>query len=229
MSDPLLRLEVLGLARGGRALLSGIDLTVPAGRRLVILGPNGAGKSVLLRLCHGLIAPTEGRVAAAPGARHALVFQRPVMLRRSARANLAYPLRLNPRPDGAARLEAALDRFGLRDLADSPARALSGGEQQRLALARAWITDPDLLFLDEPCAALDPTATRQVEEMMRGFSDEGMTLVLTTHDIGQARRLADDVAFLNRGRLVEHGPAAGFFDAPRSPEAQAFLKGELTW
>lgn len=228
-----LRLEGLGLTIAGRRLLEGIDLTVPAGRRLVILGPNGAGKSLLLRLCLGLIAPTEGRVVPArapvrPG-RHALVFQRPVLLRRSVAANIAYPLRMHRVPGAAARVEAALDRFGLRALAGHPARALSGGEQQRLALARAWVMAPELLLLDEPCAALDPSATRQVEEILRGFSDEGMTLVLTTHDLGQARRLADDVAFLNRGRLLEHAPSAAFFDQPRTPEARAFLKGELTW
>lgn len=233
MSGAPLRLEGLGLTIAGRRLLEGIDLTVAAGRRLVILGPNGAGKSLLLRLCLGLIAPTEGRVVPSPGAirpgRHALVFQRPVMLRRSVAANLAYPLRLHRVAGAGERVAAALDRFGLRALAGHPARALSGGEQQRLALARAWVMAPELLLLDEPCAALDPSATRQVEVILRGFSDEGMTLVLTTHDLAQARRLADDVAFLNRGRLLEHGPAPDFFAAPRTPEARAFLNGELTW
>lgn len=235
-SDPSsspLRLEGLGLTIGGRQLLDGIDLTVRAGRRLVILGPNGAGKSVLLRLCLGLLAPTTGRVVLHPGpvrpGRHALVFQRPVLLRRSVAANIAYPLRLHRVPGADARVAAALDRFGLRDLARNRARALSGGEQQRLALARAWVMTPELLLLDEPCAALDPSATRQVEEILRSFSDEGMTLVLTTHDLAQARRLADDIAFLSRGRLLEDGPAPAFFEVPRTPEARAFLKGELTW
>lgn len=217
---------------GTRRLLSGIDLTVAPGRRLVILGPNGAGKSLLLRVCLGLIAPTEGRVIVGgpvrPG-RHALVFQRPVLLRRSVASNIAYPLTLHRVPAAARLVDAALDRFGLRPLARQPARALSGGEQQRLALARAWVMAPELMLLDEPCAALDPSASRQVEAILRSFSDEGMTLVITTHDLAQARRLADDVAFLDRGRLVEHGAAGAFFPTPRSAAARAFLNGDLTW
>ena len=230
---PPLRLAGVGLSIAGRRLLSDIDLTVARGRRLVILGPNGAGKSLLLRVCMGLIAPTEGRVVLAGGpvrpGRHALVFQRPVMLRRSVAGNIAYPLKLHRVPDAERRVEAALDRFGLRPLARQPARALSGGEQQRLALARAWVMSPELMLLDEPCAALDPSASRQVEAILRSFSDEGMTIVVTTHDLAQARRLADDVAFLDRGRLGEHGAAADFFPTPRTPEARAFLNGELTW
>jgi tungstate transport system ATP-binding protein len=230
-----LRLEGVGYAAGGAALLGGIDLMVRAGRRLVVLGPNGAGKSLLLRLCHGLIAPTEGEVRwalpdlAARG--QAMVFQRPVLLRRSARGNLTHALALAglPRAVRRARCDAALQRFGLKPLAVRPARLLSGGEQQRLAMARAWALRPQVLFLDEPCSQLDPSATRTIEEMIRGFSDEGVTVVMTTHDLGQARRLAEDVAFLHRGRLLEAGPAADFFAAPRSAEARAFLAGDLLW
>ena len=122
-----------------------------------------------------------------------------------------------------------LDRFGLGPLADRPARLLSGGEQQRLALARAWSMQPEVLFLDEPTSALDPSATRIIEEMLMGFSAEGITIVLTTHNLGQARRLAEDVAFLHRGRLIEHRPAADFFAGPAAPEARAFLAGDLIW
>jgi tungstate transport system ATP-binding protein len=230
-----LRLEGVGYAAGGAALLAGIDLTVRVGRRLVVLGPNGAGKSLLLRLCHGLIAPTEGLVRWALPERaaraQAMVFQRPVLLRRSARANLAHALALAglPRAVRRARCDAALLRFGLKPLATRPARLLSGGEQQRLAMARAWALRPQVLFLDEPCSQLDPGATRTIEEMIRGFSDEGVTVAMTTHDLGQARRLAEDVAFLHRGRLLEAGPAAEFFAAPRSAEARAFLAGDLLW
>jgi len=230
-----LRLSGLGYAVGGNDLLQGIDLSVERGRRLVVLGPNGAGKSLLLRLCHGLIEPTEGQRHWASGqarpAGQAMVFQRPVLLRRSVAANLDYPLALASLERGARRAQVArtLERFGLTPLADRPARLLSGGEQQRLALARAWAMEPQVLFLDEPSSALDPTATRTIEEMIVAFSHEGMTIVMTTHDLGQARRVAEDVAFLHRGRLIEHRPAADFFGGPEAPEARAFLAGDLIW
>lgn len=230
-----LRLEGVGYAVGGKPLLSGISLTVEAGRRLIVMGANGAGKSLLLRLCHGLIDPTTGRRTWASGGAQAeaqaMVFQRPVLLRRSVAANLDYPLALKgmARPARRAVVARTLDRFGLAPLADRPARLLSGGEQQRLALARAWAMAPEVLFLDEPCAALDPSATRILEAMILGFSAEGITIVMTTHDLGQARRLAEDVAFLHRGRLIEHRPAAEFFAGPESPEARAFLAGDLIW
>jgi tungstate transport system ATP-binding protein len=230
-----LRVEGLGYSAGGRRLLAGVDLTVRAGRRLVILGPNGAGKSLLLRLCHGLIEPTEGRVAWAwperAARRQAMVFQRPVLLRRSARGNLDHALALAglPRRLRRAREEAALERFGLGPLAGRPARLLSGGEQQRLAMARAWALRPEVLFLDEPCSQLDPGASRTIEAMIAGLGAEGITVVMTTHDLAQARRLAEDVAFLHRGRLLESGAAEAFFAEPASAEARAFLAGELLW
>lgn len=230
-----LRLEAAGYAVGGEPLLSDISLTVAAGRRLIVMGANGAGKSLLLRLCHGLIAPTSGRRVWADGTHRpeaqAMVFQRPVLLRRSVAANLDYPLALRGLSRSARRDSVArtLDRFGLAPMADRPARLLSGGEQQRLALARAWSMSPEVLFLDEPTSALDPSATRIIEEMIAGFSAEGITIVMTTHDLGQARRLAEDVAFLHRGRLIAHHPAADFFAGPKAPEARAFLAGDLIW
>ena len=230
-----LRLEGVGYDVGGKTLLSDISLAVDPGRRLVVMGANGAGKSLLLRLCHGLIAPTAGRCIWADGSisahAQAMVFQRPILLRRSVAANLDYPLALRGLSRQARRATVArtLDRFGLGPLADRPARLLSGGEQQRLALARAWSMQPEVLFLDEPTSALDPSATRIIEEMLMGFSAEGITIVLTTHNLGQARRLAEDVAFLHRGRLIEHRPAADFFAGPAAPEARAFLAGDLIW
>jgi len=159
------------------------------------------------------------------------VFQRPVLLRRSVAANLDYPLALKglgraERRDMVAR---TMGRFGLTPLADRPARLLSGGEQQRLALARAWAMRPQVLFLDEPTSALDPSATRIIEEMIHGFAAEGITIVMSTHDLGQARRLAQDVAFLHCGRLMEHRPASDFFAAPQAAPARAFLAGDLIW
>lgn len=230
-----LSLDGVGYAVGGKPLLSDITLRIEAGRRLIVMGANGAGKSLFLRLCHGLIEPTSGRRTWATGERRAeaqaMVFQRPVLLRRSVAANLDYPLALRgmAHADRREAVARTLDRFGLNTLADRPARLLSGGEQQRLALARAWSMRPHILFLDEPSSALDPSATRIIEEMVEQFSQEGITIVMTTHNLGQARRLGQDVAFLHRGRLIEVRPAADFFAGPETPEARAFLAGDLIW
>ncbi len=228
------RLAGLSYVAGGRRLIDGLDLALEAGPRTIILGPNGAGKSLTLRLAHGLIAPSAGRVvwqSPRAAARQAMVFQRPVMLRRSAAGNVDYALALGrvERPARAGRRDAVLARTGLTALARQPARLLSAGEQQRLALARAWVLEPDLLFLDEPTASLDPAATRAVEEIVNAIHAAGTKIVMTTHDLGQARRLADEVVFLHRGRLLEQAPAEAFFRAPASPEARAFLDGELLW
>ncbi len=230
-----LALEGVGYAVGGKPLLSDLSLRIEAGRRLIVMGANGAGKSLFLRVCHGLIEPTAGRRLWADGSvrsdAQAMVFQCPVLLRRSVAANLDYPLAVKGMARTARRETVArtLARFGLTQLADRPARLLSGGEQQRLALARAWSMRPQILFLDEPSSALDPSATRIIEEMVQQFSAEGITIVMTTHNLGQARRLAQDVAFLHRGRLIEHRPAGDFFAGPDAPEARAFLAGDLIW
>jgi tungstate transport system ATP-binding protein len=232
-----LRLSGVSYEAGGRRLLDGLDLALAGPGLVVVLGPNGAGKSLLLRLCHGLLRPTRGAVewlgpGAAVGARrHLLVAQRPVMLRRSVLGDIVHALCLAGL-GRAARREAALAalaRFGMSDLAGHPARVLSGGEQQRLALARAWALRPEVLFLDEVTANLDPSATRAVEAMIAAFRAEGTKVVMTTHDLGQARRLADEVLFLDRGRLIESGPAEGFFRGPRTREAAAHLRGDLPW
>lgn len=230
-----LSLNGAGYAVAGQPLLHDITLRIEAGRRLIVMGANGAGKSLFLRLCHGLIAPTSGQCLWANGAvraqAQAMVFQRPVLLRRSVAANLEYPLTLMGLARAARRetVEQTLERFGLSALANRPARLLSGGEQQRLALARAWAMRPQVLFLDEPSSALDPSGTRIIEEMVEQFSEDGITIVMTTHNLGQARRLAEQVAFLHRGRLIEHSSAAEFFAGPQTPEARAFLAGDLIW
>ncbi len=240
MSDgsilPLL-LEGVGYAVDGRPLLDGVFFRFEPGPRTIILGPNGAGKSLLLRLCHGLIRPTAGRVVwAGPGTaqaaqRQAMVFQRPLMLRRSALANVEYPLKLRgvPAAERRARAAATLARTGLAALADRPARRLSIGEQQRLALARAWVCGPEVLFLDEPTASLDPASTFAVEEIVQAIHTAGTKIIMTTHDLAQARRLADEVVFLHRGQLLEHQTAADFFAKPATVEARAFLAGTLRW
>ena len=232
-----LRLTDVGWAVGDKLLLSGITATLEYGSRTVILGANGAGKSVLLRLCHGLLQPTSGEVRwhtpETPGAprRQAMVFQRPVLFRRSVLGNLTFALGLAgvPRAERRERAVAALDRVGLASLAERPARVLSGGEQQRLALARAWSLQPEVLFLDEPTANLDPGATREIEAVIEAIHAAGTKIVLVTHNLGQARRLGDEVLFLDRGRLVEQTAIDRFFQQPASAEAAAFLKGELPW
>jgi tungstate transport system ATP-binding protein len=220
---------------GGKRLIDRLCARIEAGPRTIILGPNGAGKSLTLRLCHGLLKPSSGRISWTPSVNgdaylyQAMVFQRPILLRRSARANLEYALRLRDAGRGERRAKAmeALERVRLGPLAERPARTLSVGEQQRLALARAWVLRPQVLFLDEPTASLDPAATRAVEEIINLFRLAGTKIVMTTHDLGQARRLADEVTFLHHGRLVEQSCAEEFFERPRSREAQAFIRGEL--
>ncbi len=228
-----LSLAGVGFAPGGTPVLQGVTLDIGQHSRIVILGANGAGKSVLIRLMHGLIKPSAGSIRwagsdARPSAQ-ALVFQRPVMLRRSALANVAYGLKLDgtPRPERQRRAETALARVGLAHLAHRPARVLSGGEQQRVALARAWALEPRILFLDEPTASLDPNAAAAVERIIRDIHGAGTSIVMSTHNLGQARRLADEIIFLHRGRVAERTPAALFFQQPQSAEADDFLKGEL--
>jgi tungstate transport system ATP-binding protein len=187
---------------------------------------------MLLRVLHGLVAADEGVVrwgrATTRPPNQAMVFQRPVLLRRSVAANVRHALALAGIRGSEARRRAddALARVGLAAIADRAARVLSGGEQQRLALARASALAPEVLFLDEPTASLDPPATRAVEEIIEGIHACGTTIVMTTHSLGQAKRLADDIVFLAAGRVTECTPAAQFFAAPRSPEARAFLEGE---
>ncbi|WP_430434002.1 energy-coupling factor ABC transporter ATP-binding protein [Methyloversatilis sp.] len=234
MADVLLTLEALRYEAGDRALIRDVSLSIEAGRRTLILGPNGAGKSVLMRLMHGLIEPTAGRILWNGGSGtpvQAMVFQRPVMLRRSVLDNVTYALYLAGVPAAERRTRAldVLERVGLSALADRPARVLSGGEQQRVALARAWALRPRVLFLDEPTASLDPGAAAEVERLIRVIADDGCSIVMVTHHLGQARRLADDIVFVNSGRITEHTPVADFFAAPRSAEAGHYLRGELSW
>ncbi len=225
-------LRDVSFAAGGRSIIERVSFELLQGPRTVILGANGAGKSVLMRLMHGLLVPTQGQIlwkGENPARKQAMVFHRPVMLRRSALANVVYALKLagvNP-PEGAAR--EALANVGLSQLAGHPARVLSGGEQQRLALARAWALKPQVLFLDEPTANLDPTASREIEAAIQAVHAGGTKVVMTTHNLGQARRLGDEVLFIHQGRLVERAPVDRFFTQPSSAEAAAFIKGELPW
>ena len=230
-------LENVSYARNGQPIISNVSLSIDAEPSSIILGANGAGKSVLMRLMHGLLTPTAGRVrwnepdAASLRRRQAMVFQRPVMLRRSAFANVLYALAVAgvPAAEREAQALAALDEVGLRPLAHRPARVLSGGEQQRLALARAWALHPEVLFLDEPTANLDPGAAREIETVIRAFDAAGTKIVMATHNLGQARRLGDEVIYLQAGRVMERAPIEQFFARPATAEAAAFMKGELPW
>lgn len=231
-----LNLDAVTFEAGGRKLINSLSHRFEAGPRTVILGPNGAGKSLLLRLCHGLLQPTSGSVQWSggnghPGRHQAMVFQRPVMLRRSVAANIYYALALKGIARGARKERAAeiLERTGLGHLAGRPARVLSFGEQQKLALARAWALRPQVLFLDEPTASLDPAATHAIELLIEAIDQAGTRIIMTTHDLDQARRMADEVLFVHRGQLLESAAAAAFFDRPVDRQARAFLAGELLW
>jgi tungstate transport system ATP-binding protein len=230
-------LEDVCFVAGGRVIIDALSMEIGAGPRTVILGPNGAGKSVLMRLCHGLLAPTSGRVVwrgSRNGRRprqQAMVFQRPVMLRRSALANVTYALELAgvSRRERELRAQDVIEAVGLSHVAAKPARVLSGGEQQKLALARAWALGPEVLFLDEPTANLDPGATRDLETIVGQIHAGGTKIVMTTHNLGQARRLGDEILFIDGGRLVERAPVDRFFARPATAEAAAFIRGELPW
>ena len=232
-----LALREVRFAAGGRNIIDGVSAEIEAGPATIIMGANGAGKSVLMRLMHGLLRPTSGTISWREQGEErvrrgqAMVFQRPVMLRRSALANIVYALELARVTASARESQAmeALREVGLLDVAHRPARVLSGGEQQRLALARAWALHPEVLFLDEPTANLDPGATREIENVIKAFDASGTKIVMSTHNLGQARRLGDEVLFLHQGRLVERAPVDTFFRQPASDEAAAFVKGELPW
>jgi len=230
-----LRVETLGLSRNGRTLIEDVAFQLEAGKISVLLGPNGAGKSLLLRLLMGLIQPDSGRIEWNGQAPHKLrpalgmVLQKPVMLRRSALANVEFALARTSMPAGARRKTAAkaLEQAGLLPLANQLATRLSGGEAQRLAIVRAWSQQPQVLLLDEPCANLDPHSTAQVENLIQNIDAGNTRVILSTHDLGQARRLADEVLFMADGRLCEHTPAETFFDRPASSQARCFLEGKL--
>ncbi len=233
-TDALCRARGLTFRVDTHALVDHVDLALAPGSLSVIMGPNGAGKSLLLRLLHGLIPPCAGEIlwggqplSAEIRKRQAMVFQRPVLLRRSVAANIDFVLGLRGRVDKARRREI-LDMVGLADRERQPARLLSGGEQQRLALGRALATRPEVLFLDEPTASLDPASVLMIEQIVaKARADQGVKAVFITHDLGQAKRLADDVVFMHHGELVEHTPAARFFNEPVSRAARDYVAGRI--
>jgi tungstate transport system ATP-binding protein len=230
---PIVLVEA-GVLAGGVTILDRVTLTLRAGAPTMLIGPNGAGKTTLLRAAMGLVPLSHGFITwggreTSPPTRRAIMFQRPAMLRRSASGNIRYALAAAnvPRNRRQARAAELLADVGLQGLARRPARRLSGGEQQRLALARALARDPAVLFLDEPTASLDPAATKTIEDIVRAVTARGVKVVMSTHDLGQAKRIGGDIVLLHRGRLIENRPAPEFFAAPRSEEANKFIAGEL--
>ncbi|MGJ8572048.1 MAG: ATP-binding cassette domain-containing protein [Hoeflea sp.] len=231
-----LRVEKLVLQVAGKGLVNIEKLSLDPRSVTVVMGPNGAGKSLFLRLVHGLIPPTSGWISWGEVARgdatrstQAMVFQKPVLLRRSVAANIDFVLRYRAgtRAQRQVRCDELLTRVGLASQSEQPARLLSGGEQQRLALARALATRPKVLLLDEPTASLDPASVQMIEQIVLTASAEQTKVIFVTHDVGQARRLADDVAFLHHGQLAEHSQATAFFTNPTSEAANAYLAGRI--
>jgi len=235
LADPvaLVTLRDATVSFGAVCAVRDANVRVHAGESIAVVGANGSGKTTLLRLLHGVVAHAGARSVGSPAARQAMVFQRPFLLRLSVLNNLRLALWLGQRrlsaSDRMARAVEALRRVGLFDLRDRPARLLSGGEQQRLALARGWAVRPDILFLDEPTANLDPSAKKEVESLLAGFAADGMTLVMSTHNLGQAKRLATRIIYMDGGRVDLDLPTAEFFSVHGGRRADLFLKGDLSW
>lgn len=229
-----LSLQEALVRRRGKSILGPVSLNLPDTGFTIVMGPNGAGKTTLLKVLHGVERLSSGTLSwSLPEERarkaQAYVFQSPIMLRRSVAQNLAYPLQLigTPKPEIQTRVADWADRIGLGDALDRPATRLSGGEKQKLALGRALIRDPAVVFLDEPCANLDARSTRDIETLLLQAHAKGTRIIMTTHDLGQARRLATDVVFLLNGQVHDKGAATAFFAGPTTAEAQAFLQGEI--
>lgn len=233
-SDLPLMLEEVSILAREVTILDKITLKIGAGKPTILVGPNGSGKTTLIRAAMGLIRPTRGRVtwggrSDVPPERRAIVFQRPAMLRRSAAGNIHYALAAAgvPRRERKTRADKLLELVGLKGRGERPARRMSGGEQQRLALARALAKDPDILFLDEPTASLDPAAIKALEDIIHDIAARGIKVVMSTHNLGEARRLAGEIVLLHRGRIVEMSDAQDFFTQPKTEDARRFIAGDL--
>lgn len=220
----------VSFAINGIELLKDINLTLNKGAFTAVLGPNGAGKSLFLRLCHGLLTPTTGHLhwgqeQGRPA--QTMVFQKPIMLRRTALENIMYALHNYPRAERTQRAQKALQWAGLGDLSGRMATVLSGGQQQRLAIARAWALKPEILFLDEPTASLDPDACDYVEAHVKAMHDSGVQILMSTHNLAQARRLAEEIIYIQNGKIMAHQPVQEFFAQPACEQAHQFIKREV--
>lgn len=242
-TQPVFRAKSLVKRYQAREVLAIEDLTIYRGEILALVGPSGAGKSTLLRLLNFLEPPSQGRIEFAGYTftsntemplevrrKVTTVFQNPLLLKRTVWANVIYGLQLRGSNDHKTRTLNALEQVGLKELAQQPARTLSGGEAQRVALARAMVLGPEVLLLDEPTANLDPYNVSLIEQIVRRSNQEdGITFVLVTHNVFQARRLATRVALLLDGGIVEIAPVSDFFDRPGDPRTQAFVQGEMIY
>ncbi len=224
--EALIKLNACGWQAGDHLLLQQTNLTLTSGGPTVLLGPNGAGKTSLLKVMMGLVEPTQGEVLRGPWPM-SFLFQKPVMLRRTVEANIAFARQAAGLEPSRERIATLLEEVGLLHLRKNPARKLSGGEQQRLALARALAREPSILFLDEPTASLDVAQTRVVEGLIARIAARGVKIIMSTHDLGQARRLAQEILFLVNGCVIEQAPASDFFKEPQNENARRFLRGDL--
>ncbi len=230
-----LQLQDLRYRVGDLDLLGPINLTLEAKLKTLVIGPNGAGKSLMLKLCHGLLKPSSGQIKwmgsdkQAADRHQSFVFQHPIMLRRTSLENVAYPLKIRglPQDERNERAIEVLKMTGISHLADRPALKLSGGEKQKLSLARSWATRPEVLFLDEPTANLDPRSTHDMENLINQIYQTGTKIIMTTHDMPQVRRLADEICFIHQGKIIEHGPVNKLLESPENPMTAAFVNGEL--
>ncbi|MGB7257801.1 MAG: ATP-binding cassette domain-containing protein [Pseudolabrys sp.] len=234
VSELPIAIDGVQVTAGKTAILDGVSLKILGGVPTILIGPNGAGKTSLLRLAMGLVPASRGQVTwggreNVPPTRRAFVFQRPVMLRRTAVGNIHYALKIArlPRSEWERRTDELLKLVGIDGLGSRPARKLSGGEQQRLALARALARDPAVLFLDEPTASLDPAATKAIEDIITAIAARGVKVVMSTHDLGQAKRIGGEIVLLHRGRVIERASANDFFASPKTEEARKFIVGDL--
>lgn len=229
-----LTLREVSVNRRGRRIIGPVSFELPRGGVTVVMGPNGAGKTTLLRAMHGIERLSSGEVAwqvplDTAELRQSFVFQAPIILRRSVIENVAYPLRLrgHTRAEAQNRARDWVERIGLGDAAERAASGLSGGERQKLALARALVVEPEIIFLDEPTANLDGFATREIETLVQDAHANGMTVVLATHNLGQARRLGTEVMFVHHGRVTERSGVEAFFETPKTEAAAAFVRGDI--
>ena len=226
-------LHQVSLEQNNNQIVSNANLKIQSPGITVIMGPNGSGKSVLVRLLHGLLEPTQGFITYGAHSlnksirrRQSMVFQNPTLLRRTVLANMEFVASMRANID-QARCKKTLDLLGLRELESQPAKLLSAGEKQRLALARSLILEPCILFLDEPTANLDPSSVYVIEKILKDVCKLGVKIIFITHDIGQAKRIADDIVFVNKGQILEHTDTDSFFQKPQTPETAAYLDGKI--
>ena len=230
----MLRINSLSYSAGGRLLLDDICYTDDAAGCTALLGPNGAGKTVLLEICHGLRKPDAGSVSwfgsQASGMRGdvAMTLQQPVFLARSVYENLGYVLgvRKAPRAGRGETIRRVLDEVGLGHKSGDPVSALSGGERQCLSIARALLSEPRAVLLDEPTSQLDLAATGRVESIIKRLGDTGIKVVLTSHNPAQVRRLCDKVMFMDQGRMIACAPRDEFFNHISHPAVDAFIRSQ---